>query len=177
MLETEFVTYFRKGYETPIKHILDMNFGNSVVTDSKDFREALDSGNIMNLYAFYHTDSPINSTYDKAFKLIEDYVEENSAMYQVLMEHMSIVFLKRILVYGIDYGVDAYVYAALNNGVEKYIDHDPFIAYVLKKKKHEAELSPIMEGRITLHSYFLAHQLDHVRVIETENLDGEFEMG
>lgn len=161
MMELSFVKCFRNGYEDPVKRLLDMNFM-EVPVETKKFREALDSGDIRSLHVFWLSDEPINSTYEKAFRLVSEYIQEQPGMYQLIMEHMRVSFLKRVLMYGLDYHLESYVYAALNNGAQKYVENDEFLMFRIRQMKMKQDLSNMTERRLIEHSRVLQQMLEHL---------------
>lgn len=147
MYDKTFVKCFRNGFVDPVKKVLDNNFMEEV-KETTEFRKALDSGEIKSLYEFWRTDFPVDSTYKKAFELVKEYMTEQPSLYNCMIIWMHERLLLRVLRYGLDYGLDSYVYAALNNGAESLAEHDEYTMFRIRQMKQKEELPRFIEQRL-----------------------------
>lgn len=165
MMELTFVKCFISEYEEPMRRILNLNFWeNPVETD--EFRKALDSGDVRELYRFWMSDMPINTTFEKAFSLVKDDMTSHPAMYALIIECMHERFLLRTITYGFDYDIKAYIYAALNNGAEKLVEHDEFAMFKIRQMKYKQKLDEGLEERLNVHSKAMLKMLEHIPIDE-----------
>lgn len=165
MMEQTFVKCFISEYEDPVRRILDLNFWeNPVETD--EFRKALDSGNVRELYRFWMSDMPISSTFEKAFGLVKEHMTSHPSMYDLLIKCMHKCFLLRMMSYGFDYDIKAYIYAALNNGAEKLVERDEFTMFKIRQMKYQQKLDEGLEGRLNIHSKAMVKMLEHIPIDE-----------